>query len=927
VQTQDGYLWFGTPIGLIRFDGMRATVFNNKNVDSFKENVVSSLLETNDGTLWIGTGGGGIIKFKDNQFTHYGKNEGLSHDYIGPMWETKDGSLWIGTGGGGLNRFKDGKFTNYVLPENHVRSLYEDREGNIWIGTRAGLIKFRDGNFISYTTKDGLSDNLILSIYEDREGALWIGTSNGLSYLKDNRFIDYSKRDGFSDDSIQAIYQDRDGSLWIGTSNSGIARIEKDHLSFFSTKDSLSDDNVLAIYEDREGSLWIGTRDGLNCLKDGKFLTLTKREGLSSDHITSVLETRDGSVWLGTEDKGLIRVKNRTISTVTVKDGLPSNQIGAIYESRDGKLWIGSPEALISISNGKRSTYRDKEYPQSVSVTAINEDAESIIVGLSGPLGVPARLCRLKDNDLVPYSISSMPQIRFIYSIHIGQNGSMWLGTTDGLVRCEDGKCIVYTTKDGMAEENVTSIHESDGTIWTTSRRGITRLANEKFTVYNTDIGLFDNTVWQILEDEKSSLWVSSSRGIFRLNKKELNEYAEGQRNFINSLAFGKADGMKNIECSGGSQPNGWRTRNGELWFPTKKGVVIVEPSKIRLNEIPPPVVIEKVIVDNESVPENIRLQPGKGRFEIQYTALSLLAPERVKFRYKLEGFDKDWIDGGNARVAYYTNIPPGDYTFKVIACNNDGIWNQTGDSFSFHLKPYFYQTYWVYILTLSAIALLSWSLYRQRVRQMRAQFSAVMEERNRIAREIHDSMTQGFVGILAQLTAVKSMVAGAPKEVQLHLDIAANMVRHSLAEARRSVRNLRAKALEETDLSSTLSEIAKQLLVNTNVEVTVQGTPTRLSNLAENHLLRIGQEALTNIAKYADAKNVYIDLIYKEKEVTLRVIDDGRGFDTNLQYSAQTGQFGLLGMHERAKQIGGTISIKSELNKGTEIEVTVPID
>jgi signal transduction histidine kinase len=511
--------------------------------------------------------------------------------------------------------------------------------------------------------------------------------------------------------------------------------------------------------------------------------------------------------------------------------------------------------------------------------------------------------------------------------------GDLWIGTDGGgLNRFRDGAFYAYKSGDGFSSDIVLSLYEDRaGDLWIGTSGGLSRYRNGQFTSYTTREGLFDDVIFQILEDDSDNLWMSCNKGVFRVSKSELNDFAEGKRKSITSVSYGTADGMSSRECNGGIQPAGWKSRDGRLWFPTIKGAVVIDPNKLRINEQPPPVTIEQVIVDGQATgpSADLRLEPGARRLEFHYAGLSFLSSEKVRFKHKLEGYDNEWIDAGTRREAIYNNLAPGSYVFRVVACNNDGVWNEAGASFGFYLKPRFYQTYWFYLACALAISLLVWALYRLRIRQIRARFLAVLAERNRIAREIHDTLAQGFVGIGLQLEAVKANLVDPTEAARQHLDLAGNLVAHSLEEAHRTVWNLRSQSLEDGPLSEALSTIMKQLTEGARIEarMKVSGAERRLPIRVETHLLRIGQEAIINAVKHARAQNIEVELRFDAESVTLRVRDDGRGFDVETAPSTNEGHFGLTGMRERAKQIGGRLQINSTKGMGAEIALTVSAD
>ncbi len=921
IQTRDGYIWLATQEGLVRFDGISFTVFDKRNTPELRENNIQALYEDRTGAVWIGTEGGGLVRMRDRMFTAFTTEQGLADNIVDAIFEDRAGALWIGTLRG-LNRFKDESFTLYTtadgLASNIVLAVYEDRAGALWVGTEGGLNKFEDGRFTTYKTKDGLANDLVRSIFEDRTGALWIATRSGLTRFKDGRFSSLTSRDKLASDSVRAAFEDSDGNIWIGT-NGGLNRLTEGRITTYTTADGLTNENIAAIFEDREGSLWVGTYGGgLNRLKDGKFTVFTKESGLSSDFAQPVCQDRAGALWIGTAG-GLNRLKDGKITSYTEKNGLVSDTVLSLCEDRTGALWIGTAGGLNRLQGGRLAAFTKRD-------GLSDDEVLSICEGRDGALwvGTASGLNRFDGKRFTAYSTEDGLTNNSIWAMSEDRAGALWIGTDGGgLNRFKDGKFISYTTKDGLASDIVLSIYQDrTDALWIGTGGGLSRLKEGHINSYTTADGLFDDVVFQILEDEKQNLWMSCNKGVFRVSRAELEEFADGKTNKITSLSYGTADGMKSRECNGGFQPAGWKTADGKLWFPTIKGVVMIDPADIRFNDQPPPVVVERVIIDSESISarDNLEIGPGKRRFEFHYTGLSFLAPEKVRFKYKLEGFDRDWIDAGARREATYNSLSPGYYKFRVIASNNDGVWSETGAAFDFYLKPYFYQTYWFYMICAALLGLACWGLYRLRVRQMQARFSAVLAERNRIAREIHDTLAQGFAGISVQLESVNETMIDSPGVAKNHLDKARTLVRTSLAEARRSVWDLRSTLLEEDDLAEALARIAQQLSAAGAAEVEVTGDRRRLSAAIENNLLHIGREALTNAVKHAYASRIRVEINFEKELVRVRVRDDGRGFDTLSSNGA--GGFGLISMRERAEQIGANLSIESAPGEGTEVTV-----
>jgi PAS domain S-box-containing protein len=727
-QTPDGYLWLGLEEGLVRFDGMQFTVFDKRNTPEIRHNNIFALLAaSSDSSLWIGTNGGGLIRLKDGKFTVYTTTEGLSNDVVRAIYEDRKGNLWIGTNDG-LSCLKDGNFTLYAtkdgLSHKLVLSIYEDSKNNLWIGTGGGgLNRLSDGNFITFTTKAGLANDVVMAIHEDKQGNLWIGTNGGLHCLQDGKFTVYTTKDGLANDFVRSIYEDSAGSLWIGTYGGGLNRFRDGEFSTFSTNEGLSNDFIRAVCEDREGSLWIGTYGGgLNRLRDGKFTNYSTSEGLSNNMVWSIYEDKAGNLWFGT-DRGLNRFKDGKITIYSTRDGVPPHVIAALFEDRAGNLWIGTEGGgLLRKRNETFTLYTTQNGLSNNFVRFVHEDRNGNLW-----IGTDRGLNRFKDGKFKIYTTKeglSNDELTYIFE---DKAGSIWIGTrTGGLNRFQDGKFTIYTTQDGLSSNLVRCIYENEqGALWIgTNGGGLNRFKDGKFIHYTTREGLFDDLVFRILEDGQGNFWMSCNKGIFRASKQELEDFAQGKIKSISSVAYGKADGMMTNECNGGlGQPAGWKTRDGKLWFPTIKGVVTIDPDHIRINTFPPPVIIEQVLVEDQPIAADgkAKLAPGSKHFEFYYTGLSLLAPQKVKFKYKLEGFDKEWVDAETRRIAYYTNIPPGDYDFRVKACNNDGLWNEAGASFAFYLKPYFYRTNLFYLACLLALVSAGMGAYRLRVRQIRA--------------------------------------------------------------------------------------------------------------------------------------------------------------------------------------------------------------
>ncbi|MEK6283427.1 MAG: two-component regulator propeller domain-containing protein [Acidobacteriota bacterium] len=928
-QTKDGYVWIGTEEGLARFDGVRFTIFDKQNTPQLKSNYIRTLLADRQGALWIGTAEG-LVRMLDGKFTLFTTNEGLPSDTIQAVYEDREGNLWVATATG-LGLFKGGGLTKFTTKERliggSIQALFEDADGALWIATPYGVGRVKDGKFANYTVRDGLGSNTVRAIQQGRDGRLWFGSLAGLTAFSNGRFTNYTTRDGLPNDRIISLHTDRDGGLLVGTAG-GLSRFIDGRFTGLNAGDTLSTSTILSLLEDLEGNLWVGTESGgLNLLKDTKFTTYTVRNGLSNDLVKAIYGDRQGNTWIGTDGGGLNLLKDGKLSSYTTRDGLSSNVVLALSGDAAGNLWAGTPNGLNRFSQGKFTTYTSSD-------GLANNDVRSILADRRGNLWIGTRggLTRMKDGVFKTFTeVDGLPN-DLIATIYEDAKGNLWIGTFGGLSKFQNEEFTSFTTKDGLSSDAVISLYEdSDSTLWIgTNGGGLNRMKDGQLTAYTTLNGLLDDVVYRVMEDGRNNLWLSCRKGIFHISKKELDEFAGGKVSSVAPVAYGTADGMLTRECSGGGDPAGWQGSDGKLWFPTIKGIAMIDPERIRTNAQAPPVVIEQILIDDQffAVSDRIELPPGTTRFDLYYTAPSFVAPEKVRFKYKLEGFDKDWIDSGTRRIAYYTNLRPGAYTFRVIASNNDGVWNQTGAAFGLYLTPYFYQTYWFYAVCLLGLAMFAWLIFRLRVRTMRAQFGAVLGERTRIAREIHDNLAQEMSGISVQLEVVARTMPPGAEAARTHLDRARRQVRHGIAEARRYVWDLRSPALENNDLPTALSETARRLTNETDIQaqVEVNGTFRRLAQSVEDNLLRIGQEAMNNAVKHAQAQRIFVNLVFDARRVQLSVRDDGRGFDNQASGNGRDGHFGLIGMRERAEQIGGTLSIHSTEGAGTEVVADVPI-
>lgn len=718
-QTSDGYVWAGTEEGLARFDGVYFTIFNESNTPALSSNYIYCLFEDSRRNLWIGTVGSGLLTYQNGTFKRYDKNDGFDADVVQCIAEDHDKNLWIGTDGKGVFRFDGSSFTHYSgdgeneVPHKIIRSLYVDHNGNLWIGSAKGLTVLKNNKLQFYTEEQGgLPQTVINTIAQDHEAHIWVGTDTGLYHLAADSFIKVETGIAQEKYKIYTLYTDSHGIMWAGTEKDGLIRCEKDGYSVINKSGGLPDNLVLSIKEDNEGSLWLGTAyAGLVRLKNGKFTTISTREGLSNDIVFAVFQDSKDYLWIGTNN-GLNRLKNGKFLHITTKDGLTNNGISAIFEDSRGHIWVGTDNGLNQLLSTPARVYKRSHYALDNYVLTVEGDKNNTIWA-----GSLRGIYKVKPNHPEPEELDTENGLasNVINCIFKDSKANLWISTLRaGLTKYKDGRLTLYTIKDGLVGNSFYCIFEdSEAVLWFGSSSGLTRLKDGKFDSFTKKHGLFNNNIYKILEDGNGNLWFSGNKGIFRIAKKELDEVAAGKRERVNSTVYGKSDGMPTNECNGGMQSAGCRSSDGKLWFPTTKGVVWIDPENIVTNNVKPPVFIEKVLLDGTETDtsEGITVPPGVKRMEIHFTALSYVDPKKVFFKYKLEGYDEEWVGSGTQRTAWYTNLDGGNYTFRVIACNNDGLWNIQGASIALEVIPPIWRTWWFTLLALLAFAFLSYGI------------------------------------------------------------------------------------------------------------------------------------------------------------------------------------------------------------------------
>ncbi|HMH43242.1 MAG TPA: two-component regulator propeller domain-containing protein [Pyrinomonadaceae bacterium] len=936
LQTRDGYIWLATFGGLVRFDGLRFQVFNTGNTKGLRSGRFMWLYEDRAGNLWINTEAHGLTRYKDDVFTTYTTENGLPSNQVWHMYEDSAGNLkaqtvggltqWAGGSfkpftpgpddppptarvfqrsssgnlcfavGGVLRRFEAGRGTFDLNTGHSVNNCYEDREGRLWLSTREErLLLYQDGKLKIFSEKESYRRFPHVNFLEDGKGSLWMGTGDeGLIQLKDGKFTRYTTADGLAGNGITSMYQDREGTLWIG-SPTGLSRMTERVVTTYTTKDGLASDNVYPIYEDRHGQIWIGSH-GLTRYSNGVFTNVSREyglpEGSAAPWVTSLLEDSVGGLWIGNWAWSIRYVRDGKVIKVE-PDGRLGMVVHVMIQDRAGNVWIGSSERLIQSKDGRFTSYTIKDGLNGQDISALYED----------------RLDQL------------------------------WIGTDLGLTKYKDGKFTAYT-QGGAPSNIVRSIYEdAEDVLWIgTYDTGLYRLKDGRFTHYTTNEGLFDNGVFSTIEDGSGNFWISCNLGIYRVRKAELNDLAEGRTKKITSVPYGKRDGMLDAECNGGGQPAGIRARDGRLWFPTQQGVAVIDPARVPVNTQPPPVLIESTIIDNKPVDlrGGLRLQPDQVNLEINYTGLSFISPELVKFKYKLEGLDPDWVDAGTRRTAYYAHLPPGSYSFRVIAANRDGIWNQEGATLRIAVVPPFWRTRLFMTGAIMAVGLFAFVLYQRRIAQFkrahRAQeiFSQQLidsqeGERKRIAAELHDSLGQSLL-LIKNRAVLSQRFLDDPVKAREQIAQIEGAATESIKEVRQIAYDLRPYQLDQIGLTQALEELVERVSGSGPIKFTasIAKVDDLFSVDAAINVYRILQEALNNIVKHSGAGEASVTVTRDEREVLMEIRDNGKGFAveaTDGKWKARRG-FGLTGLDERARMLGGKLSVVSTPGQGTTVSL-----
>ena len=966
-QTPDGYLWLGTEFGLVRFDGSRFVQWDPPPGQRLPSTNIRSLLASRDGTLWIGTVEG-LVSWKDGRLTQYPE---LAQQNVLTMLEDREGTVWAGS-----FRVPKGKLCAFQQSKvqcaddgslgQWVWSLYQDREGELWVGAETGLWRWKPGPPQRYPMPHAIETSQ--AVMEGDHGNGLLAIAEGIWQFVDGKITEYQIATPPGRLTPMRMLRDRDGGLWVGTLQRGMLHVQEGRTSVFGQSDGLSSDHTLSLFEDREGNIWVGTADGLDRFRETSVFPISVKQGLSNPSVESVLVAHDNTVWVSTLD-GLNRWNNGRVTiywagrsghkdaghlhaseptksvfykagqkqavTEILDPGLPDDAVGSLYEDERHRLWVSTPREVARYENGKFSTV--KEVP-SGWVNAITGDTKTgvwisyqdhgLVHWIDGKVVETVPWSKL-GGDVVASSIMPDP---------VG--GGLWLGFFQGgLVHYRDGQVAAsYGKNEGLGNGRVMGLElDADGTVWAATEGGLSRVRNGKVVTLNSSNGLPCSSIhWAVAVD--ASFWLYTPCGLVRVARSELEKSAEDPAHRIEFALLDRSDGVRARALLTGYTPRVDKSADGRLWFADLENLSVIDPHHLVFNQDAPPVYIEQVVADSQTYPaQNGLLLPARVRdLTLGYTALTFAAPEKVRFRFKLEGQDKDWREVVNDRKVQYSNLPAKHYRFRVLACNNSGLWNEQGATLEFIIPPAWYQTQWFLAASIMALLAMLWGIHELRMRRLAGQFNMRLEERvnerSRIARDLHDTLLQSFQGLVFRFQAARYHLPEQPEKASDALDSALISADQAIAEGRNAIQELRSGQLNES-LDDMLLAMGRELASSQNgrdsappLRVIVEGQRRTKRGIIREEIYRIARELLRNAYRHAHARRIEAELRYDDDAFLLVVRDDGKGIDAKiLKARGRAGHWGLPGVYERAEGIGGRLDIWSEAGAGTEVRLTVP--
>lgn len=941
IQTQDGYIWLATFGGLVRFDGYSFKTFNRSNTEGMNYDRAVTIFEDSNKNIWVGTEQG-VVKLNNGEAISFDLNKTSSSEIAGSFKEDKEGRIWVSLDGIPylyLNK-EFVKQEIFVSPETQLRKVLNDRSG-IWLFTEKKVLKTYQDTLFQILDLNDKIESLIMDFveYPERSGNFFIGTGgDGVIRYKDGELVFLNEKDGIQNNDVFGFYVDKQSRLWVN-SYGGISRWDGSEFESFPILEM--DKNVgmqiHSMLEDNEGNIWLGSiAEGLYQLTASNISMIDAGDGLSIQRMLSLTTLNDGTYLFGTNCGGIYTYKNKKAELAFINRFLPNLCIWSVFQDSKNRIWFSSDGLYRTNSLEEEGISIGIEHGfDGENIFAFNEDSNGNIW-----IGCSNGIFKYNESGFTTYRNGeglNYPETRTFFE---DSKGTIWAGTISGVYRISDEK-VEHVKLSGTDEPYIRAIHEDgDGVLWFGSYgNGLFRMEEGEVLNITSEDGLFDDIVSHIVEDEFENFWVGSNRGIFRVAKKELNEFSKGEIEEVFSYSYGTGDGMNSSETNGGFYPNTILDQDDNIYFPTVSGVAVVSTKAIEPRHAAPQVYIESVRSAEEdfSLTETITLPHDNSFLEITYTALSFSDPEKMKFRYRLEGLDDSWVEVDNRRSALYTKIPPGKYTFHVIAVNNNGSWNTEGSTLEIIVVPPFWQRYWFYGLVFTGfIGLTGAGFYyrlsilrkeNERQRKFSEQLIESQEnERKRIANELHDGLGQQILVIKNRVEIAKQAI-GKGTSIDKQLDEIQHSASLSIEDVRNISHNLRPVILEKFGLTDAVLNLCEQVEESTTLDWSyhVDQIDGIFASNKEITFYRVLQEGINNILKHAKATQASLIVQYTNDRILVTLYDDGIGFDPNIREANSSG-LGLMGMKERVEILRGNIKIQSNSESGTTLKIQIPI-
>ena len=946
-QTTDGYVWIGTREGLMRFDGVKFTLWIPPEDQSLPGKGFTSLLGARDGSLWIGTTGG-LSQLKNGQLTNYAPAQATSGTFA--IIEDETGTIWftrylVSDGKGPLCRIKNKELRCFGKEDgitvNYALGLAKDAAGNIWFGSET-LYRWtpESSTFFSEDESKSSWGEGVIDVALGPADTMWAavdgtGPGSGVRYFSGGKWSSY-KVPGFDGESVlsHTLYQDRNDSLWVGAQSKGLFRIHNGVAVHYGKENGLTGKDISNMFEDREGNFWVFTENGIDMFRDTAVTRFTEDEGILTENINSILGLRDNSVMVGSlGGVEILRPAAGNASAFTALKGLPGKDAVVMLEDRSRRVWMGIDEKLMTYEDGQFAEVKKSDgslLGDLENVRAMTEDTVGNVWALVSK-NKKLELLRIAANQRVEEEIALDKYITRPVYLAADKQGSIWLASNkDKLARYRNGQMESVSLGDNGSVVIGSLFVDSDNALLVATSLGVYRWLDGSISLMDTRNNLPCPSVTAMLEDDESNLWLYGRCGLLRIPAADAANWRQNPESKLSVRVFDSTDGTP---PSPGDlrQPRAGKSPDGRLWFINSVAAMVIDPNRIPKNAIPPPVYIEELVADRKSyqIEGQPTLPPLGGELEINYTGLSFPVPRKVKFRYKLEGHDEDWQDVGTRRQAFYNNLGPGKYRFRVIACNNDGIWNETGAALDFTIEPTWYQTTAFRGFCLLLAGLVAWAFYRFRIRQiskiLSARFDERLAERTRLARELHDTFLQTIQG--SKLVADDALEQpNDPVRLRRAMTQLSVWLGQATDEGRAALNSLRATMTEKNDLAQAFRRATEscRLGESAKVEFSVVGNARDMHPIVRDEIYRIGYEAIRNACRHSEASRLEVELKYAQ-DLSFRLKDNGVGINPVIAAEGRDGHFGLQGMRERAERIGAKLNIVSSENSGTEITLVVP--